>query len=119
MPRIPCEFCGSEFYSKPSWIKKGDGKYCSKKCYAQTRRTGKIVKCHLCHRDVYKKKQAFQRSVSGKLFCSKRCSLKWKNETFVGEKNKNWKHGGNSESYRNLLKRSNTPVVCQMCKNMA
>jgi len=117
MPRIPCKLCGLEFYSKPSWIKKGDGKYCSMKCSSQARRTGKTIKCFLCKRSTYKKKIDFQRSDSGKLFCSKRCSLKWKNTTFIGPKHNNWKHGGNSDSYRNILKRSGRPRKCQICNN--
>lgn len=117
MPYISCERCGKEFYSKPSWVKKGKGRYCSVFCSSQSNKTGRMIKCHLCGEKTYKQSRLIKRSKSGYLFCSKKCSLKWKNETFVGENNKNWKYGENSESYRNILRRSNVPVLCKICRN--
>jgi len=32
IPNMPCQFCGISFYAKPSLIKKGLVKYCSRRC---------------------------------------------------------------------------------------
>jgi hypothetical protein len=117
MTIVSCERCKKEFYAKPSWIKKGQGKYCSRKCGHESKKNGKIVKCYICKKEVYKKRKNIEGSKSGKLFCSKRCSLNWKNTTLIGEKHNNWKHGGNSSSYRNIIKRSSREIVCQICGN--
>lgn len=43
-----------------------------------------------------------------------RCSLTWRNSTFVGEKHPNWRHG--VFSYKETLLRSGIPQVCALCK---
>lgn len=37
VPNCKCKFCGKEFHLKPYSIKKGRGKYCSKKCYGMNK----------------------------------------------------------------------------------
>ena len=117
MPYILCEFCENEFYSKPSWIKNSKGKYCSIKCSSENRKLGKIIRCHICRKRTYKQKKAINGSKSGNLFCSKSCSLEWKNKTFIGHRHNNWINGGNSKSYRNIISRSKISKKCSLCGN--
>lgn len=37
-PRIPCKQCGKAFYAPPSALKRGDGKFCGRKCWAKSLR---------------------------------------------------------------------------------
>ena len=37
---------------KPSWIKNGGGKYCSKTCHYQGLKTGKIMTCFICNKKL-------------------------------------------------------------------
>jgi len=113
MPNVACKKCGGEFYSKPSWVKKGKGKYCSIQCSSQTRRRGKIVKCSICRRKIYKSLKAIHKTKSGKLFCSFACSVVWRNSRFYGNSHPNWKHG--EYSYKNTMKRSGVPKICILC----
>ncbi len=114
MPHIPCIRCSKVFYSKPNWIKKGMGKFCSAKCHHLSARTGKTVKCHACKRKVYKQKAAIERSKSGWSFCTKSCQTKWRNKVYVREKHANWK--GGIYSYRYLLINKDTPKKCTLCE---
>ena len=108
-----CKNCTSEFYVKPSWIKKGHGKYCSRVCAFDGKKKGSIVECSNCGRGVYKQKKAIEKSESGKLFCSMRCSLNWRHSKFVGEKHPNWKHG--IFAYKEIINKSALPRTCVLC----
>lgn len=114
MPHIPCKICSKIFYSKPSWIKKGGGKYCSIDCSSKARMKGKVVKCSTCNNEIYKTLKAINKSESGKLFCNKQCSLEWLSSKFVGKKHPNWTNG--EFSYKETLKRSNICQICILCE---
>lgn len=114
VPAVSCKICSKEFYSKPSWLLKGAGKYCSRTCQQIGRKTGGYVFCSLCSKEVYKQKKALLHSKSGKLFCSLKCSNFWHNTEFVGNKHANWKNG--ICSYRKTLKRTNRKEICILCK---
>lgn len=113
MAQVICKECKKEFYAKPSWIAKGNGVYCSRKCSSKSRKTGEIVKCFLCQREVYRQAKALKRSE--RLFCSKTCSITWHNQEFKWQKHGNWKHGG--FSYKRLLERSEATTLCSRCGN--
>ncbi len=114
MVQVRCKFCDNEFYAKPSWLKKGNGKYCSTKCHHASARTGKNVACHICGKETYKTQKAIKGSNSGKFFCGKSCQTKWRNKTFVRELHPNWK--GGTHSYRLLLLGNKSKPVCTLCK---
>ncbi len=117
MPIIKrCKVCNSEFRTKPSFVKKGLGKYCSLSCLHESQRKGKVVKCFLCDKEVYKQPKALQRSKSNKFFCSKSCQTKWRNSVFIGPKHANWIHG--KYAYRSMLARNGITPVCTMCKTV-
>ena len=95
-----CIVCGKSFTTYPCWVKRSGGKYCSKRCrYLHQRgknhpnygiklsdelkekikiakRTGKFVKCLICGKDIYRRKNQLEKS--DRFFCSRECSFKGK-----------------------------------------
>lgn len=117
MPIVPCQVCSKQFYVKPNRLVRGWGKYCSKECNNLAQKTGKIVNCHNCGKETYKKATDQRRSRSGKFFCNKSCQTIWRNrEVFIGENHGNWT--GGESSYRQRLKREDTEQICQKCKTL-
>ncbi len=114
MPQIRCGKCSKEFYAKPSWIEKGNGKYCSMACYRESKPKGKDIACDTCGTVTYKQKRDLERSKSGKFFCSKSCQTQWRNQIYVGEKHKNFTTG--QSSYRAAMIRARIPKICTHCK---
>jgi 5-methylcytosine-specific restriction endonuclease McrA len=113
MPSVFCKNCQKAFYAKPSWIKNGEGIYCSRVCQSAGRRRGVVILCFVCGKEKYKQKKALDRSKSGYYFCSKACSLVWHNSEFKEQKHGNWKHG--TFAYRRILERSHRPAQCVLC----
>lgn len=115
MVQIKCKICKKEFYAKPNWIRRGLGKYCSRKCSHESNKKGKMVQCFICGKDVYKSKKALNGSKSKKYFCGKSCQTIWRNSmVFVGEKHANWQDG--EFAYRNILVKSKKGRICSFCK---
>lgn len=111
--QINCSKCFKRFSIKPSRLKDGYKKYCSRSCAHSSTRLGKDVTCHACETTVYKSLKAISGSKSGTFFCTKSCQTIWRNKIYVREKHANWK-GGHS-SYRELLLRSDTSPTCALC----
>ncbi len=68
MVEVTCKQCSKLFNAKPSWIKNGYGKFCSRECGHKANRTGKVVTCFICSKEVYKQGKALKGSKSGKFF---------------------------------------------------
>ena len=101
-----CLICGKVFYSFPSCIKKGGGKFCSHKCagkWLSQNKSGehspnwKGVRktCLICGKifyisPSYIKKAAIRGYEAGK-FCSRECSSKWHSKNKRGENSPLWK----------------------------
>ena len=114
MPQIKCKICSKEFYVKPNLIKKGWGKYCSRKCSHEGNKNGMTVKCFICNKEVYKSRKAINGSKSKNYFCGRSCQAVWRNSiAFVGKNHANWKDG--RFTYRNIMLRSKTPKICKIC----
>ncbi|MDB5182531.1 MAG: hypothetical protein JWO47_315 [Candidatus Saccharibacteria bacterium] len=113
MPINSCQFCKANFYAKPSHIKKGWGKYCSKLCQSSSKKTGNMIDCFICKKPTYKNLRDQQRSVSSKFFCSKSCQTIWRNTQYSGDKHSNWT--GGKSSYRVALLRSSLKQACGKC----
>lgn len=62
-----CKICGKEFYVYPSVIKKGNGKYCSKKCKDDSLKNQIKRICPICNKEF-----SIPPS-NNKIFCSKKC----------------------------------------------
>lgn len=114
MVQVYCKRCQREFYAKPSWLKKGHGIYCSNHCSYESRKQGKIIKCHRCGKVAYKQPKALQRSKSGRFFCGKSCQTKWRNSVYVRELHPNWR--GGRASYRMLMTKHNIEPICTLCR---
>ena len=108
-----CLICSKEFSVKPSQVKLGWGKYCSKDCQYKGQIKGVIVKCYICSKQFRKPLAKMKHSMSGKFFCSKRCQAIWRNKFFSGDKSVNWK--GGIQVYREILIRSEKEKVCILC----
>ena len=113
---VKCKVCGKSFYGKPCHIKMGYCKYCSKDCSNRAKRTGKLMRCGICGKEIWRTKQDFRRSKSGKFFCSKKCQTLWRNKKFSGKLHPNWKNG-NNRFYREKLLKSDRERVCVRCGN--
>lgn len=116
MPTVSCKICAKEFYAKPFFLKNGHAKYCSQKCMRVGSRTGKMVKCYSCGKEVYKTQKALRVSKSKTYFCNKSCQTKWRNSVFIGVKHANYKNG--LHSYRSVMSRNKVPKVCKICKTI-
>lgn len=74
-----CKTCSKQFILKPSALKKGFGKYCSKKCYGQSQYTGTQIICESCKKSFYLNKSQL---VQGRgRYCSDEC--RYKNSTKI------------------------------------
>lgn len=116
MPIVNCKICKKQFYGKPFFLKQGHAKYCSPACMRIGSRTGKVVLCDFCGKEVYKTVKALRVSKSKKYFCSKSCQTKWRNSVFVGPKHANWKEG--LHAYRSVMFRNQILKVCRLCKTV-
>jgi len=114
MPLAICNICSESFYIKPSHLKLGWGKYCSRDCQIKSQFNGSLVKCFICGKEIYRSKAHLKRSNSGKYFCSKSCQTLWRNSEFIGEKHGGWRSG--ESAYRDILKRSSKLRICLLCE---
>ncbi len=91
-------------------------KYCDRACYvndlSRVKKTGKEIKCGNCETTVYKSVGVINASKSGRLFCSKSCSVTFNNSHRMGDKNPNYKNG-NTTYRKKALK--NKPLICEVC----
>ncbi len=108
-----CLICSKQFYVKPVHVRMGYGKYCSTTCQYEGRKTGKVVSCFVCGKNVYKNKKALLGSKSGKYFCGKSCQTVWRNSEFVGAKHSNFIDG--ISTYKSILNRNKIPKMCKLC----
>lgn len=98
MVTVFCQECGKEFEAKPSRIKKGTAKFCSRPCYNQNRigsnspRFTQIEQiCQECGKQFFAKPSQIKEG-NGK-FCSRACFGKYHSKITLGENNPNWKGG--------------------------
>ena len=104
-----CPTCEKEFEVKPSKIKQGEGKFCSRECFFQWRSEfirgqahpnwkPKIKKtCQTCGKK-FLIQSAWVKRGSGK-FCSLKCMGKWMSKNLRGKNSPNWKNGASFEPY--------------------
>lgn len=112
MVKVVCKICGESFETKPYFIKKGQGVYCSNTCHYQDKK-GKKVNCFVCGKEIYREISKILKSKSGKFFCNKSCQTKWRNKEFSGEKSLMWK--GGESTYRKVMMKSLVVKRCLLC----
>lgn len=113
MIKRKCVQCGNAFETTNYFISKGQGRFCSRKCYYKNARKGVRKKCDGCNKQVYRNVTQIKRSKSGKFFCSKSCQTVWRNKHYSKEKHTRWK--GGEYTYRRLLKNTDTKIACLRC----
>ncbi len=112
--KVVCKSCSKKFLVKPSQIKYGWGRFCSRMCTHKAQTNGKLFKCYVCHKEIYKSISEQNHSKSHKFFCSKVCQTNWRNKLFSGKKHPNWK--GGVGIYRETLTKNTTDRFCRICK---
>ena len=115
MPNKNCIRCKNKFYVRPSLIRNGWGKFCSRICKNESQINRTMVKCATCGTEISRVLSDIKRkSVSKKFFCNKACFAVWKNKTlFIGKQHANWKNG--QGSYRATMLRHTLKPVCIDC----
>lgn len=114
MPYKQCSICSKDFYVKPSHLKLGYGKFCSKECKNKAQRKGHLIICDICGQESWKQPKALKNSKSGKFFCSKTCQTKWRNKYYSGELHANW--CGGESTYQKIMAENKIKPFCRMCK---
>jgi len=99
-----CLVCNNEFMLYPSYLKKGGGKFCSRKCYgrwasknmqgekAKAWKGGKMVRTCISCKKGFKKHPSRLKDGKG-IFCSKKCRGLWIKKYQSGKNSPNWKDG--------------------------
>ena len=109
-----CKVCSKNIHVKKSHLRRGWGKYCSKKCQTKAQFNGKWLPCDYCGKKIYRTPRDFKNSKSKKFFCSRNCHCSWENENRrCGENSPNWITGHNV--YRRLLKKYGKQEKCNIC----
>lgn len=111
---VTCEICNALFKTKPYFVRKGQGRFCSKVCKGQSQKKGAEIPCSVCAKPVYRNSTQTGKSKSHKFFCSKSCQTKWRNSQYTGQNHIGWKDG--KSTYRDILTRSGVSRVCFLCK---
>ena len=112
---MKCIRCKKEFKTKPYFLLRGQGKYCSPQCHYIDKRTGEYVACGTCGKELYRKPRLLQMAKTKNYFCNKSCQTVWRNKIFFGPKHKSWKDGSSSSAYTTVLKRTNRARMCEVC----
>lgn len=117
IPNAKCRICGKEFYVKPNHLRRGWGKYCSRKCLAKAQLRGKFVYCDQCGKKIWRAPAQLKRPKSGKFFCSKSCQTLWRNKFYSGSNHPFWKGGIRSyrDKYKKILLKAKVLPVCSRC----
>lgn len=94
-----CINCGSDFYVLKSRDDKGEGIYCSQKCFGEAKRgdnsynwNSEKRKCKYCGCEFYYCHSPSKPLGYGK-YCSNECRFKSKKTALKGSNNPNWKSG--------------------------
>lgn len=114
MTVVICGICSDEFYAKPSQLRLGNGKFCSLKCKRDAQKTGRYVTCHVCNKEIWRTPKDILKSASGYFFCSKNCSMGWKNGKLAGKRHYMWR--GGTSIYRRLKLENSDRIECAHCK---
>ena len=92
---LECYNCGKEFEKQKKYIldeikfKRGNNKYCSWKCFNESKNKKLEFKCGNCEKKILRTQSEFKKNKSGNFFCNSSCSASYNNKKMKNEtKNK-------------------------------
>ena len=109
-----CLVCCKNFLTKKCFVDRGQEKSCSRSCHYASMRSGQLVQCGTCGKEIYRKPRLLRLAKNKKYFCNKSCQTLWRNQIYIGPKHANWKDG--HAAYGSSLKRSGRVKMCEVCK---
>lgn len=92
-----CEMCSREFYVPRLVNKIGKGRFCSKKCWYQSRKKEIIRTCLNCEKNFITYPSRLKQSPTK--YCSAKCHYKHRIGKFIGENATYWKGGPHKCKY--------------------
>lgn len=112
-----CEQCGKIFAVRPSKIRNGSGKYCSRACYDLSSKRVTCT-CEQCGKAFTVKPSGIKRG--GGKYCSRACQGLAKSQNTRGENNPSWRGGhkyyrGPNWGQQRKLAYERDQGVCQNC----
>lgn len=113
MPYVLCKLCSKQFYTKPSYIKLGISKFCSRECKQKSQLKGQYFNCEKCRKQIWRSPKAIKHSKSNKYFCSRHCQSLWRNSHYSGNLHHNWK--GDEYIYLKLMRKLHASPECKNC----
>ena len=77
-----CDHCGKTFQKDKHDFKRTSSNFCSQKCNGQHKKQLNtiITNCEICNKQITKIKSQFEKSKSGKSFCSRSCAASYNNK---------------------------------------
>ena len=70
-----CNQCGKKFFTTPKRTEYKRGKFCSRKCFYQSRTNKIILNCSICDKKIKRVPSRFPKK-NIRFYCSKRCRIK-------------------------------------------
>src|SRR3989338_6394698 len=113
MPQAKCKICKKEFYVKPSHLKRGWGKYCSRKCQNEGQKKGNFFSCAICQKKIWRVPKDIKSSKSQKFFCNRSCQTIWRNKIYSGTNHSLW--NGGLSIYRKEFLKTKVKPICKKC----
>ena len=118
---VNCLLCNIPFKAQVKELKRGNGKYCSRKCALTVGRNKSIVtnktaikmKCAWCDKDIEVKPSRLKAIKKGFCFCSRKC--KEVGQSVKGIKGAQPSHYGTTHCDYRVLARNAYPHKCNNC----
>lgn len=92
-----CGYCGKPFTIGNWLVERGSGKYCSRKCRIEAKRSKVEVTCSWCGKEILVCPDRLQNKDT---HCSRACKAMTMRTKYIGEDSWSWKGGATSEDKR-------------------
>lgn len=73
MPKVNCNFCGTELIREPNLIRTRERHYCDRQCLANSKKNKHEVKCDWCNAKLIRPHCQIEKNATGKFFCGFDC----------------------------------------------
>ncbi len=82
MPKVNCNFCGTELIREPNRIQNSKHQYCDRKCLANSKKNTQEVKCSWCDKGLMRFGGQIKKNTTGKFFCGFDCRSSFYKEDY-------------------------------------